>query len=250
MTVENTISKNRLMEIIEEEALGVVHEGLLDSVASNAKSLLHALALTSALSGGGAPAMGAPRAPAASQKSDLRSIEVSHMLADKINAGKHKDRFGLDIVASTADPKIKKLGKLTLQLFNEWGHDEQTVEQYTETVYQILKVGLQHKGSAASIYDYVSEILIKKLKKRKAKKTITISNHEFRNNPLLIQQAFLSVHMEKTNLKANLNKLAMALKRGVRDGDISNKQAKDIFKSISKPAAEGLKVINRILNLN
>ena len=88
--MKNITVEERLVDIIEEEVLRAIHENLFKSVASNAKSLLGALALTAGLSG--MPSMANAKPPATSQKAQPESLEVAKMLAGKINAGKHKDK--------------------------------------------------------------------------------------------------------------------------------------------------------------
>ena len=265
------ITEGYIKQIIEEEIRLMIEEGFLQDLGSKANNILKALVFSAAMGGAvGGTAHAAP--PGVLQHTETPITSTQHVnasdvaidLAKKINDAKFKDRFGLDLRADPNDPKIENLAKTISELYTKHGHGDQTIELYTQKVFEIMEATLRGKSPAGHVYEYTNKILKRKLsdarsklamKKNKIPKTIRITKTEIRNNPVLIQQAALSIYFDADQgkpIKPALKILSSRIRRAIKDKDITVKQAKEIYNIIknTKRPAESMKKINKLLGLS
>ena len=251
------MSEERIHQIIKEEVQRTLEEGLMQDLAGKARSTLQALTIAGAIGAGGmaqAAPVGGVQAHGGEVSASRHSTgDVTAMLADKINASGFKDRFGLSINVSAADPSMRDLGEATLELFDAWAHDDQTIQEYVDVTFEILKSGMKEGASPSSLSGYVVKLLKQKINKAPKKSSVTVSTHEFVNNPMVIQQATYSVYLDASagkDIGPSLDKLTLALKRGVEDKDITRAEARKILKAMSLGPQKGSALISKILKLN
>jgi len=251
------ISQSVLTKIIKEEIEKAIEEGFLQDLGSKASNVMKGLAIAAAI-GGASPAAAAPAGRLQHTETPIVSARhvdaVAIALAKKINDAKFKDRFGLDLRADPNDPNIEKLAKTITELYNHHSHGDQTIELYTQKVFEVMETTLRSKSPAWQVYNYTNTVLRKKFKKKKkTKKRLTVTKTTFRNNPILIQQAVLGIFLDANagkSIKPALKNLRNALKHGIRSKDITREDASRIFTALKKKPSVAMSEINKILKLN
>ena len=261
------LTEEKIAQLIEEEIERMIEEGLMQDIASKASTTIKALALAATLGGAGmGTAHAAPgqlqstETPITSTTSARNAVgsRVAQSLAEKINNLNLKDKYGLKIEVDSS--QTTELGEITARMYNEFGHGNQTIDDYTDATLGILKVGFDQGVSEGQLFSFVHKLLVKKMKKRQKKKRaasrrIRITKTEHRNNPLIVQQAVLGIFVDANQGKPvgpALDNLSKQMIRAVKDGDMTKAEAKkvyDVLRSKQTPDKQ-MDQITKILKLD